>query len=198
MAWSKTFVGIGATFLFGIAAVLLGYAQPLFSLVADWQAPIVDSPPYALDFDQGILYIGTRSASDVEHFQGIFYAEDPSGEKRLLPPVPTKHARGTVINATQPGAWCPRTEGDVLLGTNRGVNVSEDCLSLRIARPARAKADSMLPVLVKMHGGMRLCLSSTWNRMSADDHTRRHRWSNPCLGSRRAHRVGLVDSKSRE
>lgn len=154
MAWSKTFLGVGGAFVFGIAAVLLGYAQPFFTWLSDFQGTMIESPPFVLDYDQGILYIGKRSASGIEHFQNIFYGEDTSGKNRFAPPVPTKHSRGTVVDATQPGAWCPQAKGDVLPFASQVTNISENCLSLRVARPAGTKADTKLPVMVWLHGGI--------------------------------------------
>lgn len=99
-------------------------------------------------------YLGSHSPSTgTEHFQTIFYAEDTSGANRFAPPVPVRPARGAVIDATRPGAWCPQATGDVLPFTSRVTNVSENCLSLRIARPRGTKAAARLPVMVWLHGG---------------------------------------------
>ncbi|KAJ4423946.1 hypothetical protein N0V82_001374 [Gnomoniopsis sp. IMI 355080] len=106
-----------------------------------------------VDPEREVRYVGLRAASDVEHFQNIFYAEDTSGQNRFAPPVPTRPVKGSVIDATLPGAWCPQGTGDVLPFTSRVTNVSENCLSLRIARPRGTQADANLPVMVWLHGG---------------------------------------------
>ncbi|KAJ5928271.1 lipase [Penicillium verhagenii] len=99
-----------------------------------------------------ITYIGS-ALEDVEHFQNIFYAEEPSGPRRFAPPVPVRPSKGSVIDATSAGAWCPQGTGDILPFTSRVTNISENCLSLRIARPKGALAGQKLPVVVYIHGG---------------------------------------------
>ena len=101
----------------------------------------------------GVSYRGT-STNGVEHFQNIFYAEDPSGSNRFAPPVPYMPPPGSVIDATAAGAWCPQgVGGSPLPWTSPVTNVSEDCLSLRIARSSGTLSSSKLPVLVWIHGG---------------------------------------------
>ncbi|KAL6720892.1 hypothetical protein ACLMJK_002817 [Lecanora helva] len=100
-----------------------------------------------------VSYLGT-SANCVDHFQNIFYAQDTSGSNRFSPPVPLTPPRGTVVDATTAGAWCPQGMGDAPLPwTSPVTNVSENCLSLRIARPFGVDSSSKLPVLVWLHGG---------------------------------------------
>ncbi|KAL4905310.1 hypothetical protein BDW74DRAFT_185327 [Aspergillus multicolor] len=101
-----------------------------------------------------MTYIGSRSSHGaVEHFQNIFYAEEPTGPRRFAPPVPTNPQRGSVIDATQSGAWCPQGTGDILPFTSRVTNISENCLSLRIARAKGTRGGAKLPVIVWIHGG---------------------------------------------
>ena len=108
---------------------------------------------YVTNRQTRVSYRGT-SANGVEHFQNIFYAEDTSGSRRFAPPVPYSPPRGTVIDATAAGAWCPQGVGDAPLPwTSPITNVSENCLSLRIARPSGVSTSSKLPVLVWVHGG---------------------------------------------
>lgn len=76
------------------------------------------SPPTAFDVARDIHYIGSRSNSGVEHFQNIFYGEDTSGPNRFTPLVPTKPIVGSIVDATQPGAWCPQGLGDVFSFTS--------------------------------------------------------------------------------
>ncbi|KAE8154789.1 alpha/beta-hydrolase [Aspergillus avenaceus] len=111
--------------------------------------------PIVVDVNRNITYLGSYTSvySDVQHFQNIFYAEEPSGNRRFAPPVPVDHRKGSVIDATQPGAWCPQGTGDILPFTSRVMNVSENCLSLRVARPRNVKSDAKLPVAVWIHGG---------------------------------------------
>ncbi|KAE8322827.1 lipase [Aspergillus sergii] len=110
------------------------------------------SPPTVTDPARDIKYLGSYSLG-VEHYQNISYAEAPWGKRRFAPPIPFQYARGSVVDATLPGAWCPQGIGDVLPFTSRVVNISEDCLSLRVARPTVTRNDARLPVLVWIHGG---------------------------------------------
>lgn len=114
------------------------------------------SIPYVRNARTQISYRGT-STNGIEHFQNIFYAEDTSGSNRFSPPVPYTPSPGTVVDATVAGAWCPQALGPTLLPfTSPVTNVSENCLSLRIARPSGTDASAKLPVLVWMHGGTKL------------------------------------------
>ncbi|KAJ5640585.1 carboxylesterase [Penicillium herquei] len=106
----------------------------------------------AHDSSRDITYIGSV-VGDVEHFQNIFYGEEPTGPRRFAPPVPVNPPRGSVIDATKAGAWCPQGTGDILPFTSRVTNISENCLSLRIARSRGSTSDQKLPVLVYLHGG---------------------------------------------
>ncbi|OGM50678.1 hypothetical protein ABOM_000454 [Aspergillus bombycis] len=110
------------------------------------------SPPTVTDPARDIKYLGSYSLG-VEHYQNIFYAEAPWGKHRFAPPIPFQYARGSVVDATRPGAWCPQGMGDVLPFTSRVVNISENCLSLRVARPTATRSDVRLPVMVWIHGG---------------------------------------------
>ena len=106
------------------------------------------------DTARDVTYHGVLSQG-VEHFHEIFYAQDTSGSNRFAPPVKYEPPRGSVVDATRSGAWCPQGTGVLLPFTSVITNISENCLSLRISRPAGAKAGAKLPVLVWLHGGMR-------------------------------------------
>ncbi|KAL2828201.1 Alpha/Beta hydrolase protein [Aspergillus cavernicola] len=115
----------------------------------------LNPPPTVVDLTQDITYIGSLHSATIEHFRNIFYAEEPTGYRRFAPPVPTKPPKGSVIDATKPGAWCPQGTGDILPFTSRVANISENCLSLRIARSkGTSRSDAAkLPVVVWIHGG---------------------------------------------
>ena len=110
--------------------------------------------PLVTNSRTGVSYRGT-SVNGVEHFQNIFYAEDTSGLNRFAPPVAFTPPRGTVVDATAPGVWCPQgTGGPPLPFTSPIDSISENCLSLRVARPSGLPASAKLPVIVWIHGGM--------------------------------------------
>ena len=112
--------------------------------------------PFITNSRTGVSYRGTL-VNGIEHFQNIFYAEDTSGLNRVAPPVAFTPPSGTIVDATAAGAWCPQgTGGPPLPFTSPIGNISEDCLSLRIARPYGIRATAKLPGLVWLHGGMKV------------------------------------------
>lgn len=112
----------------------------------------ISRPPKVYDSIRDVTYIGSV-IGDVEHYQNVFYAEEPTGSRRFSPPVPIRHSKGAVIDATTSGAWCPQGMGDVLPFTSRVTNISENCLSLRVARSKSSRREQKLPVVVYLHGG---------------------------------------------
>ncbi|KAJ5732621.1 carboxylesterase [Penicillium malachiteum] len=79
--------------------------------------------------------------------------KEPTGPRRFAPPVPVNPPGGSIIDATKPGAWCPQGTGDILPFTSRVTNISENCLSLRVARSRGSTSDRKLLVVVDLHGG---------------------------------------------
>lgn len=141
-----------------IYALSRAFSDPLqnavahFSLRHGFQIPYIASPPVVvIDAARGISYVGLIE-DGVENFHNIFYAED-TALTRFRPPVPKVQAPGSVIDARRDGAWCPQGMGDILPFTSRVTNISEDCLSLKIARPYETRLDNALPVMVWLHGG---------------------------------------------
>jgi carboxylesterase type B len=110
--------------------------------------PIVDIP-------FGVSYHGIIEPSGVESFRNIPFGQSTAGEGRFAPPRPILHFRHAIINATEPGPVCPQQMVPVpaLPIFSNVTNISEDCLNLRITRPANTTSSSNLPVMVYIYGG---------------------------------------------
>jgi carboxylesterase type B len=101
-----------------------------------------------------VTYNG-KSSNNVESFLNIRFGQDTGGANRFLHPKPFSYPNGTMVDASAPGAACPQQKVPVP-GFNAFDNVttaSEDCLTLRIDRPAGTSASDKLPVLVWIYGG---------------------------------------------
>jgi hypothetical protein len=134
-----------------VGAVFLAIGAIFYQGLLD--TPSLSASLKVVDSARNITYLGSLSPARIEHFQNIFYAEEPTGQRRFAAPVPTRPAKGSVIDATRAGAWCPQGTGDILPFTSKVTNISENCLSLRIARPAGTQKDAKIPVAVWIHGG---------------------------------------------
>jgi para-nitrobenzyl esterase len=116
-----------------------------------------DSRDLDVQTQQGIVR-GVRGSS-IEAWRGIPYASAPVGELRFRAPRPPTSWTG-VRDASQfgPVAWQSR-EGH-FVGASKHQEMSEDCLTLNVMRPARTAAagqpdapDAPLAVMVFIHGG---------------------------------------------
>ena len=108
-----------------------------------------------------------QTGPKVESFNGIPFAQHPTGSLRLKPPQPLESPLGD-IDATGIATSCPQfffsTNNTEFPGSVVGelanvplfqkvTKAGEDCLSLNIRRPTGTKADDKLPVLVWIFGG---------------------------------------------
>ena len=96
------------------------------------------------------------SQSGTEHFLGIPFGQDTSGPNRFGPPKPVVVVPGSKINGSVPGPACPQSFDPHSFLPNLNSNVtlqSEDCLNLRITRPANTTNNAGLPVIVFLYGG---------------------------------------------
>ncbi|KAI1084052.1 alpha/beta-hydrolase [Whalleya microplaca] len=144
----------------GLVAIYFGTAV---ALPAPTQT-LEERSTAAVTIHQGTI-IGS-SLNGVENFGGIPFAEAPEGNLRLRPPQRLNSSLGT-FDATGLGPGCPQmyfsTKGDLLssvLGTllntpflQTVTDQKEDCLTVRVQRPAGTKADAKLPVLFWIFGG---------------------------------------------
>lgn len=106
-------------------------------------------------------------ADSVESFNGIPFAQPPTGSLRLKPPQPLNSSLGTVT-ATGTAQACPQmyfsdatsTFPTSVLGAlldttlfQTILDAGEDCLTVNVNRPAGTTSASMLPVLFWIFGG---------------------------------------------
>ena len=90
---------------------------------------------------------GVLDGNDLAIYKAIPYAAPPVGDLRWREPQPPKPWTG-VLKANEFGPWPPQpTRRD-----GSKPKMSEDCLYLGIATPAKSK-DEKLPVMVWIHGG---------------------------------------------
>lgn len=105
-------------------------------------------PLVKVSFGESVAsYRGTTLGS-IEHFQNIKYGHDTSGARRFAPPEPFVPRDGEEIDATSPGPACAQMREAIPPFFSDTPNISEDCLNLRIARPAGIKEGDKLPVVV--------------------------------------------------
>ncbi|KAJ5112035.1 hypothetical protein N7532_000080 [Penicillium argentinense] len=107
------------------------------------------------------------SSNKVDSFNGIPFAQPPTGSLRLKPPKAITSSLGTV-KATGIAKACPQfyftTDESSIPTSALGLlantplfqavtNAGEDCLTVSIRRPSGVTASSKLPVLVWIYGG---------------------------------------------
>lgn len=114
-----------------------------FTALAD---PVAQIP------ENKITYVGITVGS-VEHFKNIKFAHEASGVRRFAPPDPYTPPHGAKVNASVPGSACPQIKDAILPFISETKGISEDCLNLRIARPAGTNSKNKLPVVVWVHTG---------------------------------------------
>jgi para-nitrobenzyl esterase len=85
----------------------------------------------------------------IESFKGIPFAAPPVGDLRWRPPQPPPAWTGVKV-ANDFGPVCMQTARGFFAQQGQ---MSEDCLTLNIWRPARAKPGQRLPVMVWIYGG---------------------------------------------
>ena len=90
---------------------------------------------------------GVVDGGDLAIYKAIPYAAPPVGDLRWKEPQPAKPWTG-VLKADQFGPWPPQPSRPGLTPEM----MSEDCLYLAIATPAKSTKDN-LPVMVWIHGG---------------------------------------------
>jgi para-nitrobenzyl esterase len=131
--------------------MMAGFRATVFALAlaAAPQAGATAAPSPVIATPAGELS-GTEAAG-IRAFKGIPYAKPPVKGLRWRPPVPLAPWNG-VRNATDFGPACVQPQSSKLttIYSNAPMPVSEDCLTLNVWTPERAKK---APVLVWIHGG---------------------------------------------
>ena len=122
-------------------------------------------------------YVGV-AANGTESFLGIPFAESVSGSKRFTKATPKQWSKGSNFDATQPGPACPQAKVPVASFPvfSNVTNAQEDCLTLRVDRPANIRAGSKLPVMVYIYGGEPSRNEQSINGLISDYFRRRLHW----------------------
>ncbi|KAF2709147.1 alpha/beta-hydrolase [Pleomassaria siparia CBS 279.74] len=95
-----------------------------------------------------VAYKGT-TVGKIEHFQNIRFAE----ARRFAPPELYTPEQDSILDASSPGPACPQIKDALPPFFSETREISEDCLNLRVARPAGTTKVSRLPVVVHIYGG---------------------------------------------
>lgn len=134
---------------------LITFALLLFSLLPQCTQgrPLCQSHP-TVDIGNQVRFHG-KSTDNIETFLNIRFGQSTCGKNRFAAPKPYVYPRGSVVNATQPGAACPQQKVPIqgLAVFDNVTRISEDCLTLRVDRPANTSRTSKLPVMAFIYGG---------------------------------------------
>lgn len=131
--------------IFSVLAILINLSLFAQSTVEKTSADVAPKVRTASGVVRGV------SDGEVASFKGIPYAAPPVGEYRWRPPQPVVPWQGE-LDASQFGASCAQGGWGAAPGTIQAGS-SEDCLFLNVWRPAGAKLEAKLPVMVWIHGG---------------------------------------------
>jgi len=107
------------------------------------RSTVAACPPATVTLANGTVVGSTDSATNIQRFLGVPYAQPPVGDLRLRQAVSLNASFGT-LQATMFGYSCH--------GRGPNGNSSEDCLTLNIWRPCGLPS-APLPVMVWLYGG---------------------------------------------
>lgn len=137
---------------------------------SDRPSPVIDdratSPTVVISPSNTVIGLLRDS---VESYDGIYFADNPTGSLRLRPPQKLSTNLGDAFDASGAAAACPQmliaTDADeplflevagFLLDSppfQQATGETEDCLTVSITRPAGTTAGAGLPVLFWIFGG---------------------------------------------
>ncbi|KAK9342706.1 alpha/beta-hydrolase [Lipomyces starkeyi] len=91
----------------------------------------------------------------VEQFMNIRFGHDTSGSNRFRHPKAFQYTENSIVDASMTGTACPQQYDPIpgLPYIANVTNISEDCLTLRIARPEGISSDAKLAVMIWLYGG---------------------------------------------
>ena len=128
----------------------LSLSSPFDQIPFNGHAPDVPANPVVTNPQTHVKYQGI-TVQGIDQYLGIKYATST----RFSAPRPFTPRSGSLVNAKTKGAACPQPE--VPLPSDPWTvleDVSEDCLTLRIARPHQSIGQERpYPVLVWFYGG---------------------------------------------
>lgn len=137
----------------GLGAILLGICAA--TPIVERDSEKSEAGPVVHASNPSIVAFKGVTANDVESFLNIKFGVGTAGDNRFAPPQPYTYPSGSTVDASRPGAACPQSKIPLprfpLL--DNITDVSEDCLTLRIDRPAGTQANAKLPVMVYIYGG---------------------------------------------
>lgn len=146
----------------GLRRSQIGWRARLYWLVAAillasfWQSAMAASTADSIACQTGHVqapagsFCGLQRSVDgreAQAFLGIPFAQTTAGMNRLAPPLAKEPL--PQFAATRYGTICPQPQ----LPGSPLPTMGEDCLNLNLWRPATAKADARLPVMVFIYGG---------------------------------------------
>ncbi|KAJ5689838.1 secreted lipase [Penicillium macrosclerotiorum] len=144
--------------------VILALTPAVWGVPAKYKR--ASAPTVTINQPQATI-VGSAGSNSVDSFNGIPFAQAPTGSLRLKPPQAIQTSLGTV-KATGTAKSCPQfyfttDTSDFpisILGELANIplfqtvsNAGEDCLSVSIRRPSGTEAGADLPVLVWIFGG---------------------------------------------
>lgn len=127
---------------------MLLLAHVLTALILSYGLAIADDVPTVQLGNTTVSGIAKPGLSQ-EYFLGIPFAEAPAGNLRFAPPVLKLSLGNTTFDASAFGPECPQFG----VAVSPGMDISEDCLSVNVMRPAGIDASNQVPVLVWIFGG---------------------------------------------
>ena len=131
---------------FQMSCPMRNYLLFVLFVFCSWGFNLHAQPLVATHVETGDVE-GVVDGGDLAIYKAIPYAAPPVGDLRWKEPQPAKPWTG-VLKADQFGPWPPQPSRPGLTPEM----MSEDCLYLAIATPAKSTKDN-LPVMVWIHGG---------------------------------------------